>query len=602
MNFTSPEFILFFPIVLALFYVIPVRSRWILLLAASWVFYLSWNPWTGILLILATGCSYAAGIRIEDARRKTGIGAVGGSGVSEVGAVGGSGVSGVGAAGSSGMSDVGAEGGSLWAVNFWSFVGIGVPLACLLIFKYAGFFANTTSSLLTGLGFRTNISLPRFVLPIGISFYTFQTLSYVIDVRRGTIPAERHFGFYALFVSFFPQLVAGPIERPGSLIPQLRRVCGMEDAAERLGVQNSGDNSNSVRSDMASEAALDTASANRCSDGSKPVSSDMTLGLQRILIGFFKKLAVADYLATFVEPVYANPAGSTSVAVVLATVLFALQIYCDFSGYSDIACGAARMMGIRLTENFRLPYLAGSVREFWRRWHISLSAWLTDYIYIPLGGNRRGVGRQMANIMIVFLVSGLWHGANMTFVVWGILHGAAICVETLAGTRGGKRSPRELSGTQGGRKSMGEFADTQGGQKSLERLVGTRGGQKRPETLVRRLVTFAYICFTWIFFRAGSLQEARELIGRLFSAPGAGAFEKTASLMGLTGLSLIHVVLALGCLWLLERRREETEAACGLFGEIGQATFVIIMVMTVAASWLMLLANNAGNVFIYFRF
>ena len=580
MNFTSPEFLLFFPVVLVLYYFLPVRARWGLLLAASWAFYLSWNPWTGILLMLATACSYTAGLRIEAART--------------------------------------AEGGR-GSMRFWSFVGIGVPLACLIVFKYAGFFANTTSDALAHLGIRTNISLPRFILPIGISFYTFQTLSYVIDVRRGTIPAERHFGIYALFVSFFPQLVAGPIERPGNLIPQLRKMCGMEGGDARAAVpenlvegagsdagqaapENSADSSAGVRP-TAPEKSDETASSAR----KAPRPEDLSSGFTRILVGFFKKLAVADVLASFVEPVYGNPAAATPLAVILSTVLFAAQIYCDFSGYSDIACGAARMMGIRLTENFDRPYRSENVRGFWRRWHITLSTWLTDYIYIPLGGNRRGRARQLANVTLVFLISGLWHGADLTFVVWGLLHGGMVCAEILL---------------SGGRTDAVPHA-------------------------VRRILTFAFVCFTWIFFRADNLGDAGILIGKLFSASWANAFADTISLMGLSAGSVLHIALALWCLPLLDRlqekpgapvpsqellqekpgapatsqnrpeekagvpavhpgrRLEESVYTASLPGRPqaeSRALFIVIMVMTIAASWLMLLGRSAGNVFIYFQF
>lgn len=499
----------------------PPNTRWILLLAASWAFYMSMNASTGILLLLATVSSYLAGIRIEDCRKDKASG---------------------------------------FKMQLWTSVGIGVPLACLVIFKYAGFAADNVSAFANAIGLHFASRLPRFVLPIGISFYTFQTLSYVIDVRRGTIPAERHFGLYALFVSFFPQLVAGPIERPGNLIPQLRRVCGMP--------VGSGRKSASVRI------------------GTLPPWSDISTkkenlmaGLGLLLLGFFKKLAVADYLARFVEPVYADPAGATGPAVILATLFFAIQIYCDFSGYSDIACGAARMLGIRLTENFRLPYRAVSLHEFWRRWHISLTSWLTDYIYIPLGGSRRGIVRQLINIMIVFAISGLWHGADWTFVIWGLLHGTVMCLETLVSA----------------------------GKTGKATVKNEEGVPVKAVIVIRRALAFAFICFTWIFFRAAGCEDAFVLIGRLSAGYGIHAAD-TLSVMGLSGQAIFHIILTLACLILLEKIRYGGYA--GVYSLSGkpeqpgesEALFVIIMVMTIAASWLMLLAENAGNVFIYFRF
>lgn len=511
MNFTSAEFLLFFPIVLIVFRVLPPKTRWILLLSASLAFYMSMNPSTGMLLLMATVSSYLAGIRIEDCRKEKAPG---------------------------------------FKILIWMCVGIGVPLACLVLFKYAGFAAQSVSALANVIGIHSAVRLPRFVLPIGISFYTFQTLSYVIDVRRGTIPAERHFGFYALFVSFFPQLVAGPIERPGKLIPQLRYVCGMPNVPQ-------------ARESFVSAG-----------------NDDLMAGLGLMLLGFFKKLVVADYLAQFVEPVYKNPSVATGPAVILATLFFAIQIYCDFSGYSDIACGAARMLGIRLTENFRRPYSAESLHELWRRWHISLTTWLTDYIYIPLGGSRRGLRRQIINIMIVFAVSGLWHGADWTFVIWGLLHGGAMCLELLV-----------PAGKNGIVNEKYEAADS-----------------VRAAGLLRHTLTFAYICFAWIFFRAESTHDAFILIGRLFSGYGIHAAADTLSVMGLTGQRAFHIVLTLVCFTLLEKiKNGQCAGMPSLSGKSAkpgesEALFIILIVMTIAASWLMLLAENAGNVFIYFQF
>lgn len=524
MNFTSAEFLLFFPVVLLLFRVLPPGRRWILLLLASWTFYMSMNPSTGILLILATTCSYLAGLRIEDCRKAEGSG---------------------------------------YKVRLWSAIGIGVPLACLAVFKYAGFAADNVSFLANALGFTAAARLPRFILPVGISFYTFQTLSYVIDVRRGTIPAERHFGFYALFVSFFPQLVAGPIERPGKLIPQLRRVCGMPQTSREC-----------------QGAALRADTTQASGYGVNATADDLMAGFGRMLLGFFKKLAVADYLARFIEPVFADPSGASCPSVILAAVLFAIQIYCDFSGYSDIACGAARMLGIRLTENFRQPYSAGSLHEFWRRWHISLTSWLTDYIYIPLGGSRRGLFRQLMNIMIVFALSGLWHGADWTFVIWGLLHGAVMCIEALVTAGKTGETPRE----------------------------NTEGASAKIAAMLRRALTFLFVCITWIFFRAASLGDAFTLVGILFEDCGAHAFHDAMSVMGITMTGAIHILLALLCLAMLEKMKSGDYAGVYTISEKreqpaeSEALFIIIMVMTVAASWLLLLAERAGNVFIYFRF
>ncbi|MBR1779936.1 MAG: MBOAT family protein, partial [Oscillospiraceae bacterium] len=327
MNFNSLEFLLFFPVVFILHWTLPHRFRWVLLLAASWMFYFWWNPWTGLLLVGTTLVSWlcARGIaRTEQTAIRRAL----------------------------------------------LVLALAVSLGCLGFFKYTGFFAS-----LVGLELSIQI-----ILPVGISFYTFQTLSYVIDVYRGGVEPEGHFGYYALFVSFFPQLVAGPIERPENLLPQLR-------AERTLRAQN------------------------------------LTAGGWLLLEGYFKKIVVADTLAPYVDRVFGVPEAALGPEIVLATLLFGIQIYCDFSGYSSIARGTAALLGIDLMENFRRPYGARTVRELWRKWHISLTSWFTDYVYIPLGGSRRGLPRQVVNILIVFLLSGLWHGAGWTFVLWGLIHG-----------------------------------------------------------------------------------------------------------------------------------------------------------------------------------
>ena len=452
MNFISAQFVVLFPLVLLCWRRIAPARRWVVLLAASWLFYAAGQPQTFPLLLLATGVCYLAARRVADAQSKA-------------------------------------------AKRGWLALALGTCLGILFLFKYLSFAASIFG-----------ISVPPLLLPVGISFYTFQNLSYVIDVYRGTMEPERHFGYYALFVSFFPQLVAGPIERPQNLLPQLRR------AAD-------------------------------------PSREDVQAGMQLLLRGYCKKLVLADFAARFVEPVYASPEAAAGPAVVLATVLFALQIYGDFSGYSDIACGAARLMGIRLMKNFDAPYTACSVREFWRRWHISLTSWLTDYLYIPLGGSRCGTFRHCLNILIVFLASGLWHGANWTFVIWGGLHGAAMVGETLLAPR----------------------------------LPG-------PPRWLGRGLTFAFVCFAWIFFRAGSVADAFTLISALPS--GWNSLPR----LGMEAADLAQLVL--GVLLLVRLQcwpapvRQERRAAGTVF----------CLTACAALAWLSLLAEGAGNAFIYFQF
>ncbi|MBQ7547076.1 MAG: MBOAT family protein [Clostridia bacterium] len=343
MLFNSIQFALFLPIVFALYWLTPQRFRWALLLAASYYFYMSWNAKYIVLILLTTGVSYLAGRLLETCaqkRRKKLI------------------------------------------VSLTLIVCLGV----LFVFKYFGFFWDALTQALHRFAVPLHPLTLQLVLPVGISFYTFQTLGYVIDVYRGDVPAERHFGKYAAFIAFFPQLVAGPIERTGNLLPQIRDPRPFDYAR-----------------------AVD--------------------GMQRMAWGFYKKMVVADNLARYVDRVYADVFQFKGLSLVLASVLFAFQIYCDFSGYSDIAIGCAKLLGVDLAENFRRPYLSASIREFWSRWHISLSTWFRDYLYIPLGGNRVGKVRHWLNLLATFLVSGLWHGANWTFLVWGGVHGAAQIAE-----------------------------------------------------------------------------------------------------------------------------------------------------------------------------
>ena len=344
MLFNTYEFLAFFPAVLVVLFLL--RGGWQRgwLLLASVAFYAAWDPRYLVLLGATIMSAHFGALQIERSAHSG-------------------------------------------ARKLWVALPVVVSLGILFVFKYLGF---VSSFALAPFG----IAPPEFafVLPIGISFYTFQALSYVIDVHRKKVSAEKSFWNTALYVSFFPQLVAGPIERPAHLMPQLKGQFKFEQA-------------------------------------------NVVSGLRRMLWGFFKKLAVADIVAPYVDTVYANPAGFDGSVALFATLLFAFQVYCDFSGYSDIAIGAARCCGVEIMENFNRPYAAASVREFWQRWHISLSTWFRDYVYIPLGGSRSGIWRQMFAIAAAFTLSGLWHGASWTFVTWGALHGVfvliSICVHLL---------------------------------------------------------------------------------------------------------------------------------------------------------------------------
>jgi len=393
MLFNSLQFVFFFPIVVAAYFALKPKYRWILLLLASYYFYMCWNYKYIVLIILSTVVDYFAGIILHKTeRRRLRI-----------------------------------------LVLMASLV---TNLGLLFFFKYFNFFGESINYLLDKVNIFYNVPAYDFLLPVGISFYTFQTLSYTIDIYKRKQEPEYHFGRFALFVSFFPQLVAGPIERSVNLLPQFRQVYTFE--YER--VKN---------------------------------------GLLLMGWGFFKKVVIADRLAEYVNMVYNNPQDFAGLHNIIATFFFSFQIYCDFSGYSDIAIGAALVLGYKLMTNFRRPYFSQNIREFWTRWHISLSTWFRDYVYISLGGNRVVKWRWYYNLFITFLVSGLWHGAEWTFVIWGAIHGLylVIAIVTL---------------------------------KYREAINDWIGISKFPGLykFVQILITFVLVYFSWIFFRASNLPEA----------------------------------------------------------------------------------------------
>jgi len=319
-------------------------------------------------------------------------------------------------------------------------LSIVANVGVLAVFKYYNFFIDNIQDVVSLLGYTVQLPLLNILLPIGLSFHTFQAMSYTIEVYRGNQQAEKHLGIYALYVMFYPQLVAGPIERPQHIIHQFR--------------QQHHFDYNRVAS-----------------------------GLRLMLWGLLKKVLIADRLAVVVEEVYGQPNAYGGLAVVIATVFFAVQIYCDFSGYSDIALGCARVMGFNLMRNFDTPYFAKSIAEFWRRWHISLTSWFRDYVYIPLGGSRVKASRWYFNLLIVFLLSGLWHGANWTYILWGGSLGVALIIEAVTQTQ----------------------------RKQLELHL--------PSWLfnsLARIITLSFICLTWIFFRAESIDHAMQLLHRVF--------------------------------------------------------------------------------------
>ena len=405
MLFNSVEFLIFFPIVLAVYLILPKKVKYIWLLIASFYFYMSWNPKYVVLIVFSIAVTYVMGLLIEKAKKVSS---------------------------------------KKWVLG----LGIAANLGVLFLFKYLDFFFDNLNSLLSAVGIHAVEKPFDFLLPVGISFYTFQAIGYCIDVYRGEIKAERNIARYALFVSFFPQLVAGPIERSKNLLSQIK-----EMGERRLWTY----------------------------DG-------IVSGFGMMLWGLFMKMMIADRVGIFVDSVYDNLFMTGTVETAAAAIGFSLQIYADFAGYSAIAIGAARVIGIDLMENFNTPYFATSIAEFWRRWHISLSTWFRDYLYIPLGGNRKGKFRKYLNLLITFLVSGLWHGASWTFVIWGGIHAAYQIVEDLL-------------------KPVREKID-----KALDvdrNVFSYKFGQI--------FFTFVLTTFAWIFFRARSVSVLGEYLSRLFT-------------------------------------------------------------------------------------
>ena len=430
MLFNSLPFLIFFPCVFVLYYALPFRLRKYMLLIASYYFYMCWKPEFIVLILLSTLVDYFCGL---------------------------------------GM--VRYPGRKRWLLA----TSLVMNLGLLFFFKYLNFFGETLTALCRAVSIPFSAPALNIILPVGISFYTFQTLSYTIDVYKGRLKPERDFVTFALFVSFFPQLVAGPIEKASNLLPQLK-------------VEHPFDYKN------------------------------VTWGAKLMVWGFFKKMVVADQLAVLiVDPVYLHLGDYEGGILIVATCAFAFQIYCDFGGYSDIARGCARMMGIRLMENFRRPYFAVSVTDFWRRWHISLTSWFREYIYIPLGGNRRGAAKKCLFVWITFTLSGLWHGAEWSFVLWGVLYALLM---------------------------------------DLEFLLGVGKPRKRHPAvhMLQCLITFLIVCFLWVFFRAANIGEALYVVRHSLWGIGSPVlYCRTAvdQLFTALGLGMAEIVMLLGTLLLL---------------------------------------------------
>jgi D-alanyl-lipoteichoic acid acyltransferase DltB (MBOAT superfamily) len=464
MTFNSAEYGVFLLLVLAVYWQLPRRPQNVLLIAAAYVFYGWWDPRFLLLLAASTLIDFTVGLRMgatsnEAVRRR------------------------------------------------WLAAALSANLGILGFFKYWGFFTDTAVGMADRLGLDWTAPGLRVVLPVGISFYTFQSMSYAIDVYRRRVEPCRSLLDYATFVSFFPQLVAGPIERAGHMLPQYERTRRRPDLEQVEGA------------------------------------------LSLILVGLFRKVVLADTMAPIVAAGYSP--GASGGAALLAFYGFALQIYGDFAGYSAIARGSARLLGVELMVNFDAPYLSASPTEFWRRWHISLSTWLRDYLYVPLGGNRQGPRRQLVNLMLVMLIGGLWHGASWTFVVWGGIHGGLLVVHRLWSTR--RPAPRDRS---------------------------------RP---LRVALTFHAVCVAWIFFRAPSFAEAADVLQALASGPLTGISASSAALVALAAAA------TLGLDVLVDRGRDEARLATWTPLRRGAVAGVLLACLTV-------FAGAPPVPFIYFQF
>ena len=484
MQFTSFEFLIFFPVVVLLFYAMPRKLKQPWLLAASYYFYMGWNAKYAVLILASTIITYLCARLLERCETQT-------------------------------------------RQKLVLAAGIVLNFAILVFFKYFYFLHDTFASIAAVFGAKVPASKLDIILPVGISFYTFQAVGYTIDVYRGTVRAERNFVRYALFVSFFPQLVAGPIERSGNLLKQLQKIS-------------------------------DTASAEKVWSFDKA-----TRGLLLMLWGFFMKMVIADRAAVLVNQVYDIYYMFSGVALACAAVLFAVQIYCDFASYSVIAVGAAKVLGIELMTNFEAPFFSRSIGEFWRRWHVSLSSWFRDYLYIPLGGSRCARPRKYLNNMITFMVSGLWHGADWTFVGWGAFNALLFIPLLIAG-------------------------------KNRIHSSGVVAAGRVTPTLLELLqiaVTFAFVTVGWIIFRSDTVSQAWGYIYRMFAE-----LEPVLPLMYKKALVSVAILMAVE--WLQREREFGLQFPDkGLFRHKVVRWVVYYMVFLLILVW-----SHSPEDFIYFQF
>ncbi len=469
MLFNSLQFLYFFVIVIILYFLLPHKFRWIHLLLASSYFYMVFFPVYILILGFTIIIDYFAGLYLEKLQGKN--------------------------------------------RKIFLVISLIANIGVLAVFKYYNFLNQNLSDFLSIFGHHSPLPILSILLPIGLSFHTFQAMSYTIEVYRNNVKAEKNFGIYALYVMFFPQLVAGPIERPQNLLPQLHQRHHFD-------------------------------------------FEEFKCGLMQMAFGFFKKVVIADRLAMVVDDVYGHVDTQNGSTMLVAAFFYAFQIYCDFSGYSDIAIGAARIMGIKLMINFNVPYFSKSIAEFWKRWHISLSTWFKDYLYISLGGNRVSVPRWLINLFLVFLISGLWHGANWTFVIWGALHGSYML-----------------------------FAIAKNKLNTYLKIPAIKGGVGK---ILQISTTFFLVCFAWIFFRATNFSHAMQIINKIahISLKDNLSFILNSTEMWFC-IILILILLLKERFYLKIQTRNTT-------------TFFIVIALVIFSSYLFGIFNNKQ--FIYFQF
>ncbi len=471
MLFNSFEFLIFFPIVCLIYFLLGKNKyRNIFLLIASYYFYMNWKPIYAILIFSSTVITYLAGLYVEKNKD------------------------------------------NVKSRKMFLTISIVINFSILFIFKYYNFINDNVWNLMTFLGVKWRVPNLDILLPVGISFYTFQAVGYTIDVYKGTIKAEKNFFIYALFVSFFPQLVAGPIEKAKNLLPQFHK-------EHKFKYEN------------------------------------VSEGFKQMLWGFFMKLCVADRISEYVNAAYNNVDAHNGTTLLVATIFFTFQIYCDFAGYSNIAIGAAKIMGYNLMENFRRPYFSLSVKEFWKRWNISLSTWLMDYVYIPLGGSRVKYLRHLLNLMITFLISGIWHGANWTFILWGALHGVFLIIDNV-----------------------------------FKKYIYKSNSKSFIAKIINISLTFILVSFAWIFFRANNITDAFLIIKKILLNQGTLFFDPMVMFFGLSSLFIL----------ILKDIKDEFNLKLNFM----HSEYYIVRYLSIIflISFIMQMAAFNGGQFIYFQF